>query len=92
MEVFVWPLVVVIAMLLFRKPFVRFVDRAEKIRTSGFEVAAGAQDTSKSEVGPSVANAARQPDDPILVEREKSFCTELGLGVDPTPRKKIFLG
>ena len=95
LEVLAWPLAVTIiavtAMIIFQKPLSSFLYRANKIGTSGIEATTGAQDTSKSEVGPSVANAARQPDDPILVERKKSFCTELGLGADPTPKEKNLL-
>ena len=98
LEVFAWPLAVtviaVIAMLLFWKPIARFLDRAKKIGTTGIEAAgAGAQDTSKSEVGPSVANdLARQHDDPLLVKREDSIRTELGLGADHTPKETKLLG
>ena len=97
MEVFAWPLAVTViavsAMLLFRKPLVRFIDRAKKIGTTGIEAAgAGAQDTFKSEVGPSVANdLARQHDDPFLVKREDSIRTELGLGADPTQKETKLL-
>ena len=94
---FAWPgavtIIVCFAMLLFRKSIRSFLARTYKIRTSGFEVAAGAQDTSKSEVGPSVANdLARQHDDPLLVEREDSIRTELGLGADHTQKETKLLG
>ena len=98
MEVFAWPLAVTViafsAMLLFWKPIARFLDRAKKIGMTGIEAAgAGAQDTSKSEVGPSVANdLARQHDDPLLVKREDSIRTELGLGADHTPKETKLLG
>ena len=56
-------------------------------------MAAGAQDTSKSEVGPSVANdLARQHDDPLLVKREDSIRTELELGADHTQKETKLLG
>ena len=56
-------------------------------------MAAGAQDTSKSEVGPSAANdLARQYDDPLLVKRKDSISTELGLGADHTPKETKLLG
>ena len=96
LEVFAWPLAVTViavsAMLLFWKPIARFLDRAKKIGMTGIEAAgAGAQDTSKSEVGPSVANnLARQ--DPLLVKREDSFRTELGLGADHTQKETKLLG
>ena len=96
MEVFAWPLAVTViavsAMLLFWKPIARFLDRAKKIGMTGIEAAgASAQDTSKSEVGPSVANdLARQ--DPLLVKREDSICTELGLGADHTQKETKLLG
>ena len=96
LEVFAWPLAVTViavsAMLLFWKPIARFLDRAKKIGMTGIEAAgAGAQDTSKSEVGPSVANdLARQ--DPLLVKREDSIRTELGLGADHTPKEIKLLG
>ena len=96
MEVFAWPpavtVIAVSAMLLFWKPIARFLDRAKKIGMTGIEAAgAGAQDTSKSEVGPSVANdLARQ--DPLLVKREDSIRTELGLGADHTPKEIKLLG
>ena len=79
-------------MLLFWKPIARFLDRAKKIGMTGIEAAgASAQDTSKSEVGPSVANdLARQ--DPLLVKREDSICTELGLGADHTQKETKLLG
>ena len=81
-------------MLLFWKPIARFLDRAKKIGMTGIEAAgAGAQDTSKSEVGPSVANdLARQHDDPLLVKREDSIRTELGLGADHTQKETKLLG
>ena len=96
LEVFAWPLAVTViavsAMLLFWKPIARFLDRAKKIGMAGIEAAgAGAQDTSKSEVGPSVANdLARQ--DPLLVKREDSIRTELGLGADHTQKETKLLG
>ena len=96
LEVFAWPLAVTViavsAMLLFWKPIARFLDRAKKIGMTGIEAAgAGAQDTSKSEVGPSVANdLARQ--DPLLVKREDSIRTELGLGADHTQKETKLLG
>ena len=94
---FAWPgavtIIVCFALLLFRKSIRSFLARTYKIRTSGFEVAAGAQDTSKSEVGPSVANdLARQHDDPLLVKRKDSIRTELGLGADHTPKETKLLG
>ena len=98
MEVFAWPLAVTViafgAMLIFWKPIARFLDRVKKIGMTGIEAAgAGAQDTSKSEVGPSVANdLARQHDDPLLVEREDSIRTELGLGADHTQKETKLLG
>ena len=96
MGIFAWPDAVIVisvtAMIIFWKPLSSFLYRANKIGTTGIEATTGAQDTSKSEVGPSIANDARQSDDPILVEREKSFCTELGLGADPTPKEKNLLG
>ena len=98
MEVFAWPLAVTViafgAMLIFWKPTARFLDRVKKIGMTGIEAAgAGAQDTSKSEVGPSVANdLARQHDDPLLVEREDSIRTELGLGADHTQKETKLLG
>ena len=93
---FAWPLAVTViavsAMLLFWKPIARFLDRAKKIGMTGIEAAgAGAQDTSKSEVGPSVANdRARQ--DPLLVKREDSIRTKLGLGADRTQKETKLLG
>ena len=98
MEVFAWPLAVTViafgAMLIFWKPTARFLDRVKKIGMTGIEAAgAGAQDTSKSEVGPSVANdLARQHDDPLLVKREDSIRTELGLGADHTPKETKLFG
>ena len=94
---FAWPGVVTIivcfALLLFRKSIRSFLARTYKIRASGFEVAAGAQDTSKSEIGPSVANdLARQHDDPLLVKREDSIRTELGFGADHTEKETKLLG
>ena len=81
-------------MLIFWKPIARFLDRVKKIGMTGIEAAgAGAQDTSKSEVGPSVANdLARQHDDPLLVKRENSIRTELGLGADHTPKETKLFG
>ena len=94
---FAWPVAVTIivcfALLLFRKSIRSFLARTYTIRASGFEVAAGAQDTSQSEVGPSVANdLARQHDDPLLVKREDSIRTELGLGADHTQKETKLLG
>ena len=55
-------------------------------------MAAGAQNTSKSEGEPSVANELdQQHDDPLLVKRVDSIRTELGLGADHTPKEKNFL-
>ena len=94
---FAWPgavtIIVCFALLLFQKSIRSFLARTYKIKTSGFEMAAGAQDTSKSEVGPSVANdLARQHDDPLLVKREDSIRTELGLGADHTPKETKLFG
>ena len=83
--------IAVFTLLLFRKPLSSFLYRANKIEKTGIEATTGAQDTSKSEVGPSVSNDAREPDDPILVEREDSIRTELGLGTDPTPKEENLL-
>ena len=56
-------------------------------------MATGAQNTSKSEGEPSVANELdRQHDDPLLVKRVDSIRTELGLGEDPPQREKKLLG
>ena len=98
MEVFAWPLAVtviaVIAMVLFQKPFVRFVDRAMKIGPSGIEATAGDQVTAKSEAGPSVADEfVRLFDNQLLVERENSIRTDLIriVGADQTQKEKILI-
>ena len=92
-----WPgaviIIVCFALLLFQKSLTRLIDRVRDIRAPGFHANAGAQDTSKSEVGPSISNEfARQHDDPILVKRKDSICTELGLGADRTQRENNLLG
>ena len=100
MEVFAWPLAVTViavsAMLLFWKPIARFLDRAKKIGMTGIEAAgAGAQDTSKSEVGPSVADEfARLFDNQLLIQREDSIRTDLVrivAGADQAQKEKILL-
>ena len=98
MEALVWPIaaivIAVIAMLIFRKPLERFLDRAKKIATTGIETAAGEQDTAKSEVGPSAADEfARLFDNQLLVEREAWIRTELVriVGVDQTQKERILL-
>ena len=98
LEAFAWPLAVtviaVIAMLLFQKPIVRFVDRAKKIGTTGIEAGASDQDTAKSEVGPSAADEfARLFDNQLLVEREESIRTELVriVGADQTQKEKTLI-
>ena len=83
-------------MLLFRKPIVRFIDRAKKIGTTGIEAAgAGDQDTAKSEVGPSAADEfARLFDNQFLIEREDSIRTDLVrivAGADQAQKEKILL-
>ena len=96
MEVLAWPgavtIIVCFALLLLRKSIGSFLARTHKIRARGFEMAAGAQNTSKSEGEPSVANELdQQHDDPLLVKRVDSIRTELGLGADHTPKEKNFL-
>ena len=92
-----WPVAVIIigcfALLLFRKSIARLIDRVRDIRAPGFHANAGVQDTSRPEVGSSVANEfARQHDDPLLVKRKDSICTELGLGQDHTQKENTLLG
>ena len=92
-----WPVAAIIigcfALLLFRTSITRLIDRVRDIRAPGFHANAGVQDTSQSEVGPSVANEfARQHDDLILVKRKDSLCTELGLGRDHTQKENNLLG
>ena len=98
MEVFVWPIagivIAVIAMLLFRKPLERFLDRAKKIGTTGISTAIGAQDTAKSEVGPSAADEfARLFDNQLLVQREDCIRTDLVriVGADQIQKEKFLL-
>lgn len=97
LEAFAWPGAVIIigcfALLLFWKPLARLIDRVRDISAPGFHANADAQDTSRSEVGPSVANQLpRQHDDPLLVKRKESICTELGLGADHTQKENNLLG
>ena len=97
LETLAWPvavtIIVCLALVLFRKSICSFLARTSRIKISGFEVAAGAQDTSKSEVGPSVANdLARQHDDPLLLKHVELIRTELGLGADPTQKETKLLG
>ena len=97
LEAFAWPhavtIIVCFALLLFWKSIGSLIDRARKIRARGFEMTAGAQNTSTSKGEPSVENEFdRQHDDPLLVDRVGSLCTELGLGEDPTQREKKLLG
>ena len=92
-----WPVAAIIitcfALLLFRKSIARLIDRVKDIRAPGFRANAGVQDTSSPEVGPSVSNEfARQHDDPLLVKRKNSICTELGLGQDHTQKENNLLG
>ena len=99
LEAFAWPIAcsvsVVIAMLIFRKPLGRFLDRAKKIGTTGIEAATGAQDTARSEVGPSAAadEFTRLFDNQLLVKREDWIRTELvrTVGTDQTQKEKFLL-
>ena len=98
LEVFVWPgtviVIAVIAMLLFRKSFERFLDRVKKIGKTGIYAAVGAQETAKSEVGPSAADElARLFDNQLLVQREDLIRTELVriVGADQTQKEKFLL-
>ena len=98
MAVFAWPLAVtaisVIAMLLFRKPISRFLDRANKIGTTGIEATTGEQDTAKSEAGPSAADELTHLfHKQFLAEREASILTELEhiVGAKPTQKEKSLI-
>ena len=95
MEVFAWPLAVIViaAMLLFRKPIARFLDRVKKIGKTGIYADVGAQETAKSEVGPSAADElARLFDNQLLVQRENRIRTELvRIGGDQTQKEKFLL-
>ena len=98
MEAFAWPItvivIVVVAMLIFRMPLGRFLDRAKRIGTTGIDTNASDQDTAKSEVGPSAADEfARLFDNQLLVKREDWIRTELVriVGADHTQEEKILL-
>ena len=98
METFAWPITViviaVVAMLIFRNPLERFLDRARKIGTTGIDTTTSEQDTAKSEVGPSAADEfARLFDNQLLVQREQWIRTELVriVGEDHTQKEKILL-
>lgn len=93
-EAAVWPIAVIIIAWLFRRPLVRFLDRVRNIKTTGVEVAAGEQDTAKTELGPSVADEfARLFDNQLLIEREDTIRTELAriVGADETQKEKFLI-
>lgn len=81
MEFLAWPAAVVIlgvvAMLVFKQPLTRFLDRAEKIGKGGIQTATGAQ-VGGVEVKPSPADELLKAfDNALLVEREKFIRAEL---------------
>ena len=98
MEAIAWPImfgaIALAAMLIFRKPLERFLDRAKKIGRTGIDTTVSDQNTGKSEVGPSAADEfARLFDNQLLVHREQWIRTELVriVGVDQTQKEKILL-
>ena len=98
METFAWPIAViviaVVAMLIFRKPLERLLDRIKKIGTTGIDTTASEQTTAKSEVGPSAADEfAKLFDNQLLVQREKSIRAALTptVGPDYTSQEETLL-
>ena len=82
-------------MLIFRKPITRFLDRVKEIGKTGIYADVGAQETAKSEVGPSAADElARLFDNQLLVQRENQIRTELvrmRIGEDQIQKEKFLL-
>jgi hypothetical protein len=74
MEFFTWPVITLIlgifALLLFRKPFSRFIDRTEKISKDGFQARSGQDQLKESSIS-KVDDFMKAYDNPLLIEQEK---------------------
>ena len=97
METFDWPAVTVIAvsaMLIFRKPLERLIDRTKKIGTTGIDATASEQASAESKVGPSVADdIAKLFDNQLLAQREELIRAALApdVGPDYAPQEETLL-
>jgi hypothetical protein len=95
-EFLAWPAVVlvlgVVAILVFREPITRFLDRAQKIGKSGIEATASVQ-AGGVEVKPSPADELLKAfDNALLLEREKFIRTELErLNINSSPDRERVL-
>jgi hypothetical protein len=97
-EAFAWPasvvVIIIIALVLFRKALGRFLDRAESIGPHGVKASPAKQESGKEVVGPSAADEfMRLFDNALLVTREEWLRGELKriLGNDETQREKVLI-
>lgn len=97
MEFLAWPAVVLIlgtiALLLFRQPLIRLIDRASKIGKGGIEAVSTAQEAG-IEVKPSPADELMKAfDNALLLQREKIIRDELDRlkGTSASERERILI-